>query len=218
MKLTNTQHPPKKTWIKICGFTQIENARECADFGPDAIGLVFFEKSPRNISIEQAAKITAILPKSVMPVGVFVDKSHKEIMHIVHKCNLKGVQLHGNESPDLVDKLTKENLVVIKALFAQKAPYLDQAAHYDKASYFLIEYGKGILPGGNAESWDYEIASQLETNTPIILAGGLDPDTVANAVRKAKPTGVDVSSGVEKTHGIKDVEKVKSFINQINAL
>jgi len=163
----------KKTWIKICGLTLKANAIECAILNPDAIGLVFFEKSPRNVSIEQAKKICSALPKTIQTIGVFVDEPFERIMEIVNTCGLTGVQLHGSESPELVDQLLDNKLIVIKALFAAKAPFLDQSDLYANASFLLIEYGKGVLPGGNAESWDYEISLQLDTTTPVILAGGL---------------------------------------------
>lgn len=217
MDKTHTLQTKNRTWIKICGFTDPDNAVDCAKLGPDAMGLVFFEKSPRNVSVETAARITSVLPESIMPVGVFVDKPYDEIMQIVDQSNLKGVQLHGNESPRLADKLLKQDLVVIKAVFAKKTPFLDQANHFKMVSSLLVEYGKGILPGGNAESWDYEISSQIKTDLPVILAGGLNPFTVADALKKAQPDGVDVSSGVEKSPGIKDIHKIKLFIDQVRS-
>lgn len=205
-------------WIKICGFTQPENALECIQFGPDAIGLVFFEKSPRNVTIDEAARITEVLPEHIIPVGVFVDKSDNEILDIVQGCGLKGVQLHGSEPPDLVERLRSRNLVVIKALFAGKKPFLDQAGIYEMASFLLVEYGKGILPGGNAESWNYEISRQIESDVPILLAGGLSPENISGAISAARPAGVDVSSGVEKSPGLKDPARVKTFIENVRGV
>ncbi|MCP3873697.1 MAG: phosphoribosylanthranilate isomerase [Desulfobacteraceae bacterium] len=205
----------KSPWIKICGLTDPQNALDCVNIGADAIGLVFFEKSPRNVSIKKATQISKALPDHIMSIGVFVDESFDSIMEKADTCGLKGVQLHGNEPPELIDRLLNENLIVIKALFATKEPLLEQADQYTPPSFFLIEYGKGVLPGGNAESWNYELSCQLKTQTPIILAGGLSPDNIRQAVRAAKPAGVDVSSGVEKSYGIKDLTKVKSFITQI---
>jgi len=205
----------KKPWIKICGLTEPENAVGCAQLGADAIGLVFYEKSPRNVSIKKAAEISNALPDHILTIGVFVNESFHDIMEKVHRCSLKGVQLHGNEPPDLINKLSKENLVVIKALFASKAPLLNTVTQYESASFFLVEYGQGILPGGNAASWNYELSGQLKSNTPVILAGGLHPGNVAQAVKVAKPAGVDVSSGVEKTYGIKDLSKVQTFIARL---
>ena len=208
----------KRPWIKICGLTDPDNALACAEFGPDAMGLVFYEKSPRNVSVDQAARITSVLPQQILTIGVFVDNLFEDIMEKVKGCSLKGVQLHGKEPPELVDRLKKENLFVIKALFAAKKPDLNQARDYSNASSLLVESGKGILPGGNAESWTYEISRRIKTKTPVIIAGGLSPDSITGALKAARPFGVDVSSGVEKIPGMKDLSKVKSFIARINAL
>ena len=205
----------KTPWIKICGLTDPENALECANLGADAIGLVFFEKSPRNVSIKRAAQISNALPDHILTTGVFVNVSYENIMEKVNRCSLKGVQLHGREPPDLVNRLLKKNLIVIKAFFATKEPFLTQTHRYEKASFFLVEYGRGTLPGGNAESWNYGMSLQLKTKTPLVLAGGLHPGNICLAIKTAKPDAVDVSSGVEKTFGIKDLNKVKSFITQV---
>jgi len=205
----------KMPWIKICGLTDPDNALACATLHPDAIGLVFYEKSPRNVSRDQATQITRVLPRHILTIGVFVDNSFEDIMETVRQCALKGVQLHGKESPGLVDQLRKQDLFVIKALFAAKEPYLSQAKAYSNASALLVEHGKGILPGGNAESWDYERSCHIHTKSPVIIAGGLSPDNVAEAVTAARPFGVDVSSGVEIFPGIKDLIKVESFIAQV---
>ncbi len=211
----NTASHAPLPWIKICGLTQVDNALEVAASGADAIGLVFFEKSPRNVTPDQAGQICTALPASVKTIGVFVNESYDAIMEKVGRCGLSGVQLHGNEPPGLVEKLVKEDLVVIKALFAAKTPFLTQSREYENADYVLVEYGKGNLPGGNAESWNYEILSQMETRIPVILAGGLTPENVRQAIDACHPAGVDISSGVEKSHGIKDIEKVKAFINAV---
>ncbi len=209
-------HQFKRPWIKICGFTDPENARECARFNPDAMGLVFFPRSPRNVSRDQAKQITAVLPDTILSIGVFVDSTYDEIMETVQHCRLKGVQLHGNEPFEMIDRLLAENLVVIKALFAERPPFLHQASAFRRASFLLIEHGKGTLPGGNADVWNYEIAGSIQTDTPVILAGGLNPDTISSACQLARPSGVDVSSGVETSFGIKDPEKVRRFIEQID--
>jgi len=202
----------KKPWIKICGLTDPDNAIGCASLGADAIGLVFYKKSPRNVSMQQAARISKALPAHIKTIGVFVNAAYEDIMEKVNQCGLKGVQLHGNEPPALVNRLVKENLLVIKALFAAKKPFLNQVLQYDSASFILVEYGKGVLPGGNAEAWDYEISCQLKTKTGIVLAGGLGPENIKEAIHTAKPAGVDVSSSVEKSHGVKDLDLVKDFI------
>ncbi len=214
MLTDSNKHP----WIKICGLTQPENALECARLGANAIGLVFFQKSPRNVTSDQAIEITQILPDHVQPIGVFVNASYSEIMKKVDSCNLKGVQLHGNESPDLINRLKSHDLVVIKALFAEKKPKLNQAGLYSHSHFLLVEYGKGILPGGNAETWDYRLIQKMKSKTPIVLAGGLSTKNVRQAIIDAKPDGVDISSGVEKEFGIKDLNKVKTFITQVKSV
>ncbi len=198
--------------------TDPDNALACAKLLPDAMGLVFYEKSPRYVTIDQAARITKILPRHIMTIGVFVDNDFNDIMEKVKGCALKGVQLHGKESPELVDQLKKEHLFVIKSLFAAKEPYLSRAKEYSAASALLVEFGKGILPGGNAESWNYELSRQINMKIPLIIAGGLSPDNVTKAVKTARPFGVDVSSGVEQSPGLKDIHKVGSFIARINVL
>ena len=214
-KLTDPDKTPSRPWIKICGLTRVENAVACATLGADAIGLVFFKKSPRHVSNQAARDICKALPESTDKIGVFVNETYERIMEKVDDCGLTGVQLHGHEPPDLVHWLRAYNLIVIKALFAAREPFLDQAQAYDGASYLLVEYGKGVLPGGNAESWDYGLANRLNTRTPVILAGGLTCENVTRAVKKTCPAGVDISSGVERSHGIKEISKVRDFIRAV---
>ncbi|MBF0258589.1 MAG: phosphoribosylanthranilate isomerase [Desulfamplus sp.] len=215
--------------VKICGLTSPDEALACVKAGADAIGFIFYPKSPRYISPDHAANITEKLPNNIMTTGVFVDDDYKSIMKAVKACSLKAVQLHGNESPLLVKQLVQEGLVVIKALFAGKEPHLDQANLYHEADALLVEYGKGELPGGNGESWNWELARQMagsvgkgsneglnETKVQrIILAGGLSPDNIEKAIKMADPWGIDVSSGVEISPGRKDVDKVEKLIAQL---
>ncbi len=208
----------KKPWIKICGLTDPENALGCVNLGATAIGLVFFDKSPRNVSIKKACEICTALPDHISTIGVFVDESFEFIMERVNTCGLKGVQLHGNEPLELIDRLLAENLIVIKALFAKKEPFLDKASMYENVHFFLVEYGKGTLPGGNAESWDYKLSLELKTKKWVILAGGLTCDNICQALNAVKPSGIDVSSGVEKAYGIKDLNKVESFIKKVKSI
>ena len=205
-------------WIKICGFTQVDNAVACTRYEPDAIGLVFFEKSPTNVTMERAAQICRALPEQTEKIGVFVDKPYDQVVEIVNQSGLTGVQLHGQESPEMVKRLRQQGLTVIKALFAAKSPDLSQASQYNQASSLLVEYGKGNLPGGNAESWDYRISESLNTTLPVVLAGGLSPENVAGVVAAVNPGGVDISSNVESEPGVKDPEKVKRFILAIRNL
>lgn len=198
--------------VKICGLTLADNALDCVKAGADIIGLVFYEKSPRHVSTEKARKIVRALPKGVPACGVFVNETFDTIMQTVSACGLAIVQLHGTEPPELADRLSDQNLVVTKAFFAARPPKLCETEKYQSADFCLAEYGKGILPGGNAETWDYDQALEMAKKVRLMLAGGLNPENVADAVSSIRPYAVDVSSGVEKTKGIKDISKVTAFI------
>jgi phosphoribosylanthranilate isomerase len=201
--------------IKICGLTRVDEAVKCAELGADAIGCVFYPKSPRNVTGTRAKEISVALPRHVKTVGVFVNASYDEILRTVEHSFLNAVQLHGRESPRLVERLRNENIRVIKALFADKNPSMDRAADYD-ASAFLVECGKGRLPGGNALAWNWEKAVGFSEKYPLILAGGLTPDNVLQALAAAVPDAVDVSSGVESEPGRKNPDKVKAFIAAVS--
>ncbi len=198
--------------VKICGLTLVDNALDCVKAGADIIGLVFFEKSPRHVSTTTAREIARALPQSVPACGVFVNETFDTIMQTVSACGLEIVQLHGAETPELADRLSAQNLVVTKAFFAARPPKLCETEKYKSADFCLAEYGKGILPGGNAETWDYDQALEMAKKVRLMLAGGLNPENVADAVARTHPHAVDVSSGVEKAKGIKDISKVKAFI------
>ncbi len=200
--------------IKICGLTDVDEALRCAELGVNAVGLVFYERSPRNVTEITAKKIVDALPEHVTPVGVFVDEPYSAVMQKVERCGIRGAQLHGHESPELVERFKQEGLIVIKGLFARASPGFDRAGGY-KPSAFLLECGKGALPGGNAESWDWESAKSVELSAPLILAGGLNPGNVKSAVSACDPDAVDVSSGVEIEPGRKDLEKVRAFIEAV---
>lgn len=201
--------------IKICGLTRVDEAVKCAELGADAIGCVFYPKSPRNVSVNEAENICRSLPGNIITVGLFVNESFSFIMQRVKACGLKGVQLHGQESFELVEALRKENILVIKALFAERKPELKDADKYN-ASTYLVECGKGKLPGGNAVEWDWKKAKAFGEKYPFVLAGGLKPDNVCQAVSDSVPDAVDVSSGVESFPGRKDPVKVEAFIKAVS--
>lgn len=202
--------------VKVCGLTNTEQALKCASLGVNAIGFVFYQKSPRNLTDDQARDICMALPSEIKTVGVFVNETFSNIMHKVKHCNLNAVQLHGQESPELVSRLCSENLLVIKALFTGRAPYLENVYDY-KASAYLAECGKGVLPGGNAMTWNWEKARAFGENYPLILAGGLLPENVCDAFAASLPDAVDVSSGVESGPGQKDTGKVEAFMNAVSS-
>lgn len=200
--------------VKICGLTRVDQALACVDAGAAAIGFVFFTKSPRNVSTKKARTIAEELPRGIARVGVFVDESYDFIMQRVTACGLTCVQLHGMETPALTLQLKSEGIRVIKSLFVDHRPTLQEASRFI-ADAFLAECGTGPLPGGNAKAWNYADARNLRQSHPLILAGGLSLDTVSHAIQSACPDAVDVSSGVEACPGIKDIGLVKQFIQAV---
>lgn len=202
--------------IKVCGLTDVEQAMGCSRLGAQAIGCVFYPKSPRYLSDRRAADICRALPPAVGRVGVFVDEDFSGVMRKVERCGLTAVQLHGRETPELVARLRREKLLVIKALFIHRPPHVEQAADY-AAGAFLVEYGRGTLPGGTARAWDWGRLGAFSGHAPLILAGGLSSANVGQAIRAVRPDAVDVSSNVESAPGQKDLVKVKAFVAAVAA-
>jgi phosphoribosylanthranilate isomerase len=210
-KINEKQNIPQ---VKVCGLTNQDEAAGCVSLGADAVGCVFFSKSPRNVSLDQAKKIVHALPSHAKAVGVFVNESFDGIMRAVEHCGLHAVQLHGQEPPELTEMLYQKGLTVIKALFMEKDPMVSKASDYRAAAY-LVECGKGELPGGNAVSWAWEDAMEFGEKQTLILAGGLTPENISIAISSALPDAVDVSSGVESSPGRKDLDKVAAFIRAV---
>ncbi len=201
--------------VKICGLTRVEEALACAELGADAVGCVFFPKSPRFVDDWRAREICAALPAETGKVGVFVNEDYSSIMRRVEQCGINGVQLHGQEAPELVKRLRGRGLIVIKALFVNAEPGVNSAALYDPSA-FLVEAAGGPLPGGNALAWDRAAVGNLRLDKPLLLAGGLHVGNVAAAIALASPHGVDVSSGVEAQPGRKDLDKVREFLRAVH--
>jgi phosphoribosylanthranilate isomerase len=197
--------------VKVCGLTRVEEAMACAQAGAAAVGCVFYAKSPRCVTAATARAIRRALPPEVACVGVFVDEPFEGIMALAAQTGFTAVQLHGSEAPEVVERLRREGLFVIKALFADRAPVIEAASQYS-ASAYLVECGRGALPGGNAQEWDWSRAGPFAERHPLILAGGLTPENAAQAVRAALPDAVDVSSGVEAGPGRKNIRNVEQFI------
>ena len=200
--------------VKICGLTEVAEAVACADLGASAIGCVFYPPSPRHLTEERAGEICRSLPSGVCGVGVFVNEGYESIMNKVERCGLKAVQLHGREPADLVDRLVRQGIMVIKALFLNGTPSIGDAQAYGPSAY-LVECAGGPLPGGNAMQWDWAAARGLSERGPFLLAGGLDADNAPRAIQAAWPDALDVSSGVELKPGRKDLNKVKRFIDAV---
>lgn len=211
-----TIKPPAPPQIKICGLTRPQEAEACVEAGADAIGYIFYPPSPRCLSAEEAGRITRVLPRTVFTVGVFVNETYETIMPTAETAGLRAVQLHGNEPPDLVTRLATSGLSVIKALFFNGAPGFDAFDRYPTASAFLVECIGGPLPGGNALAWNWSTARHLTSTCPVILAGGLTADNIATAIADACPDAVDVSSGVERQPGLKDLTKVRALSQAVS--
>ncbi|MGA2228816.1 MAG: phosphoribosylanthranilate isomerase, partial [Syntrophobacteraceae bacterium] len=194
--------------------TVVDEAVACAEMGADAIGLVFYPPSPRLVSEKRAREISESLPEHVWKVGVFVDESFQAVMKKAEFCRLNCVQLHGNEPPEMVEALETAGISVIKSLFVKKRPFLSEADRYC-ASAYLIESGGGFVPGGAGLSWKWAEAGELAGKFPCILAGGLSPENVGDAIYEFGPDAVDVSSGVESEPGRKDIGKVRTFIKAV---
>ena len=200
--------------VKICGLTTVEESLACAELGADAIGCIFYPPSPRFVTDHQAKEICNALPASVWSVGVFVNNTLSEILTKVQHCGLRAVQLHGQETQELVEELQNEGVAVIKALFVNGRPAFSDAPQYQVRA-FLAECAGERLPGGSGKAWNWSLASALSGEHPLILAGGLTPENVAQAVRDACPDAVDVSSGVESRPGKKDLHKVRDFLDAV---
>jgi len=197
--------------VKICGLTHPHEAAQCVDRGADAIGMVFFPKSPRHVTVDQARAVVEAVPETTTAVGVFVDAGFSFIMARVERCGLSMVQLHGRESARLAARLKAEGIGVLKVLFVDNRPGFDDAPGFEVDGY-LVECAKGPLPGGNAMAWDWGAARDFGHRQTLVLAGGLSPDNVTEAICAALPAAIDVSSGVEMSPGRKDPHKVARLI------
>ncbi len=195
--------------IKICGITNLEDALLAVAAGADALGFVFFKESPRHIFPEQAAAIIRQLPPFVQTVGLFVNEALETVNGIADRCGLDIIQLHGDESPEFCDGVKRR---VIKALRVKDITSLDAMKDYQVAA-FLLDAWSPTAHGGTGRTFNWEIAASAAQSGCIILAGGLTPENVADAIRQVRPYAVDVSSGVETEPGKKCREKMTTFIH-----
>jgi len=194
--------------VKICGITNIEDARHASACGADALGFVFYPGSPRCVDPDQARRIIAELPPLITTVGLFVNESPAKIREIVEFSGLNTVQLHGEEEPP---QCSYPPCRVIKALRLKQGMDDSVFSTYRVSALLLDAYVSDKF-GGTGQCCDWDRAANVASRHRVILAGGLNPENVADAVRKVHPYGVDVSSGVEKQPGQKDPEKVAMFI------
>ena len=200
--------------VKICGITNIEDALCAADAGADALGFVFYAKSPRCITPEQAAEIIRALPPFILTVGLFVNAGPDFVNTTAEVCNLDRIQLHGEEAPPFCTRIARP---VIKAFRVKDAASLEAMKDYRVTGYLLDAYSPDAH-GGTGLTFNWELARVAKRFGRIILAGGLTPDNVRWAIEATRPYAVDVSSGVESSPGRKDPDKVREFIQNAKGI
>ena len=202
------------TKVKICGFTEAENARQAAIAGVDAIGLVFYDKSPRNIDILRAQEIIEALPPFVNRVGLFVNANPSFVDEVLCEVSLDTLQFHGDESPF---DCSQYQMPFIKSLRVKpETNVLQVADEFSSASAILLDSFNPSAYGGTGEAFDWSLAC-VDISLPIILAGGLNETNVSVAISQVKPYAVDASSGVESAPGVKDIDKIVAFIRNTNS-
>ena len=199
--------------VKICGMTNLKDVKVAVDGGVDAVGFIFYKKSPRSVTMQAVRKIVLELPPFVDSVGVFVNETAEQINKIADRCNLDRVQLHGNESPTFCKKIRRR---VIKAIRVKDIQSLKKLSDYPVSSFLLDTFSEDQY-GGTGRVFDWNLAYPAKKYGPIILAGGLTPNNVRQAIQRIQPYGVDVCSGVESQPGIKDHKKMKAFIKNVKA-
>jgi phosphoribosylanthranilate isomerase len=197
--------------VKICGITNLEDALAAVDAGVDALGFNFYKKSPRYIDPAKAAEIISQLPPFVVPVGIFVNEREDRIRDIQFTTGIKVLQFHGDERPEFCERFGGR---AIKAFQVKDKESLKHMAHYHVSALLLDSYKAGMR-GGTGVAFDWHLAVVAKTFGRIILAGGLTPENVTEAVKLVQPYGVDVAGGVEKEKGIKDHAMVKKFITEV---
>ena len=202
------------TKVKICGFTEAENARQAAIAGVDAVGLVFYDKSPRNVDILRAQEIIEALPPFVNRVGLFVNANPSFVDEVLCEVPLDTLQFHGDES--LLD-CSQYQMPFIKSLRVKPETNVFQVAdEFSSASAILLDSFNPSAYGGTGEAFDWSLAC-VDISLPIILAGGLNETNVSVAISQVKPYAVDASSGVESAPGVKDIDKIVAFIRNTNS-
>ena len=202
--------------VKICGITNIDDALTAVGFGADMLGFVFAE-SPRRISPEKARDIVKDVPPHIVTVGLFVNEDAQRVREITAAAGLRAIQLHGDESPEYVSGFSPDALQVLKAFRVSGRDDLASINQYQCDAILLDTKVEGVA-GGSGEVFEWEILEDTSFSRPVILAGGLTPDNVAQAVERVHPYAVDVSSGVECSPGRKDKELLRRFISNAKGL
>lgn len=200
-----------RTRVKICGITRRQDAEFAVKSGADAIGLVFYGPSPRAVTIEQAAAITAQLPPFISNVGLFVNATAEAVWQTLEQVSLGLLQFHGDESAEFCAQF---KMPYIKAIRMQSVADLQQAdKRFPEASALLLDSYQHGVPGGTGQTFDWSMITAV--SKPLILAGGLTAENVAQAIRQVSPYAVDVSGGVEESKGLKSNNKISAFMREV---
>ena len=197
-------------FTKVCGITNPGDAREAADAGADAIGMIFAE-SPREVNVEEARRISVALPDGVLKVGVFVDAEPEEVLQTASEVGLDLAQLHGDETPETVAAIRGAGLPVMKALRVRNAEALAEIQSYG-ADLIMLDAWSARVRGGTGETFDWGLAKSVKGRGNIVVSGGLTPENVREAIEFFEPYGVDASSSLEEKPGKKSGERVRRFV------
>ena len=205
----------QRTRVKICGITRVEDAVTAAALGTDAIGLVFYPKSPRHVEIEQAAAICARIPAFVTTVALFLDADEQQVNDVLLRVPIDLLQFHGAETPDYCNRFNRPYIKALGMAGEAPADIISKAGLYTESRGILLDSHAPGAAGGTGEACDWD-SMPAGFDKPVILAGGLGVDNVAEAIAKVRPWAVDVSSGVEADKGIKSADLMSAFINEVN--
>tara|TARA_X000000368_G_C22984200_1_gene691352 strand:+ start:500 stop:1132 length:633 start_codon:yes stop_codon:yes gene_type:complete len=204
--------------FKICGLKNIESLICCEENKVDFFGMIFYSKSPRNITFDQAKKLTNLSRGlKIKPVGVFVDHNITELKNIILALNLKYVQLHGNEDQSYIDEIKKQfNLKIIRKVSINTANDLNKINSYQNIDYLLFDYKakNNELPGGNSKSFDWNLLKGHKIKLPWFISGGINESNIKNIQNIINPHGIDLSSGVEESKGIKNNTKINNLFKK----
>ena len=205
--------------IKICGIQDKKTLICCEKNNVNFFGMIFYPKSPRNISFENAKILQKISKKlNINGVGVFVNKNIRELEEIIKILKLEFIQLHGSEDEEYVKNLKKIDVKIIKSISIKDRNDLRKIGNYKSVDYFLFDYKplKSELPGGNSKTFDWNVLNYLETEKPWFLSGGINTKNIKEIIADINPLGIDLSSGVEKELGIKDNHIINNFMEKLN--
>ncbi len=204
--------------VKVCGITNAKDAFAAVEAGADALGFIFYEKSPRYVVPAVAASIIAELPPLVTPVGVFVNEGMAAVRSIMDTCGLAMAQLHGDENVSYCRELARPAMKALRLTDRRSLLALAEYQGRGGVRGFVLDTFSELAYGGTGQTNDWGLAADVAKSTPILLAGGLTPGNVTEAIRTVRPYGVDVSSGVESAPGKKDHAKMRAFIDAVRVV